>query len=96
MAKGSASTFKVKIEENPSGMRTFFVSNEMRDMVEKKAQVLAERKTRGAAKHLKGKMPTSGLYGYRMKHGAYKWMAVIYPKNRAAYAIGKKYGVKNL
>ena len=92
----NASTFRVKVEENPSGMRTFFVSDEMRDMVERKAQALAERKSRGAKKHLHGPEPRTGLYGYRMKHGAYKWMAVIHPNNKVAYAIGKKYGVKNL
>ncbi|MBQ6453755.1 MAG: hypothetical protein IJJ14_05315 [Coriobacteriales bacterium] len=90
------SSCKVKIQPNQHGMQTFFLSEDMYNAVEEKAAALAEKKTKRAKKYLQGKEPTSGLFGYHMKAGRYTWMAVVFPKNRAAYAIGRKHGIKKL
>ena len=85
----------VKIEVDPAGAAALFLSGEMRDAVEQKAAALAQRKANAARKHLHS--PTrNGLYGYRMKQGDRTWLAVIRPTDPAGYAIGKKYGIKNL
>lgn len=91
-----AEACRVTLEVSPKGIEQAFTSDQMRALVEKAADQMARDKTEGAAKHLHGKMPDSGLYSYRMKLGRHTWLAVLYPTNRAAYAIARKYGVKNL
>lgn len=71
-------------------------SDELRALLETEAARVAKEKHGGAAAHLHGYMPDSGLYQYRVRHTKRGWRAYVIPINRAAYAIGKKYGVKNL
>lgn len=92
--KGQGCSVTVEVDAQAAAVK--FLSNDMRDLVAQKAEEYVKEKDKGAKQHLHGEMPTSGLFGYRMKRGRKTWMAVIHPNNRAAYAIGRKYGTKNL
>ena len=86
----------VRIEIDPQGCEEAFLSPAMYDLLEGKVSEYADRVSQRAASHLHGPMPSTGLFGYRMKRGRKTWIAVIHPNNKAAYNIGRKYGTKNL
>ena len=86
----------VRLEVDPSATEGAFTSDAMKACLEANAERLARDKSNAAKSHLHGQVPQNGMFSYRMKLGEHTWMAIIHPNNRAAYAIGRKYGIDNL
>lgn len=94
MANESQCRITVKIE--PDGAEKLFLSDDMRALVERRADTYAKRKAKAAQKVGHKGPPKNGYFGYRMKRGDHTWIAVICPTDPAGYAIGKAYGIKHL
>ena len=92
----SRNTCTVNVEIDPEGTAITFKSEGMRALLEEQAKRYAEEKTERGTARLKGAKPFNGMFGYHMKKGRYTWMAIIVPKNRAAWNVGRKYGTDNL